>query len=363
MKANEIAVIGGGPIGLYTAIRLARAGYKVDLFEKRAWPIDKVCGQGIMPSGYQCLKDIGIDFKGHQLCHIKSVSYFDKEIQFKGELKATAVGIERKVLSEKLYKLALDEVNLKLYPHTTLVNIQKENQKSLLTLENDTQFKKSYRFIFACDGGHSPTRKILGVEQKRTDQRRLGARVHFNQTPWSDGVEVYWNNGIEAYITPVGEDKLEVAFLWFEGRIKNGKDLQQELLAQFPKLRKKLQLETISSDFKAIGPITKYSSVLKSHNTFFIGDAYKFIDGITGEGISLGLKSADVIIDNFSNFSILARFKIHLIYLNYKFLVSLALVMSSWTKLRGILFSFLKLKPKIFNLILSMNDFGSRSNK
>jgi flavin-dependent dehydrogenase len=43
----DIAVVGGGLAGLITAIRLSRKGYAVVLFEKKAYPFHRVCGEYI----------------------------------------------------------------------------------------------------------------------------------------------------------------------------------------------------------------------------------------------------------------------------------------------------------------------------
>ncbi|MFY9851080.1 MAG: FAD-dependent oxidoreductase, partial [Trebonia sp.] len=46
----DVLVAGGGPAGLATAIRCAQAGLSVTVAEPRAVPIDKACGEGLMPS-------------------------------------------------------------------------------------------------------------------------------------------------------------------------------------------------------------------------------------------------------------------------------------------------------------------------
>jgi flavin-dependent dehydrogenase len=45
----DIAVIGGGPAGTAAAIRAARAGLSVIVFEKAKHGRDKVCGDGLTP--------------------------------------------------------------------------------------------------------------------------------------------------------------------------------------------------------------------------------------------------------------------------------------------------------------------------
>jgi geranylgeranyl reductase family protein len=61
MSSYDIAVIGGGPAGAATAIRAARAGARVVVFEKGRHGRDKVCGDGLTPRAIGALDDLKID--------------------------------------------------------------------------------------------------------------------------------------------------------------------------------------------------------------------------------------------------------------------------------------------------------------
>jgi geranylgeranyl reductase family protein len=61
VNSYDIAVIGGGPAGAATAIRAARAGARVVVFEKGRHGRDKVCGDGLTPRAIGALDDLKID--------------------------------------------------------------------------------------------------------------------------------------------------------------------------------------------------------------------------------------------------------------------------------------------------------------
>lgn len=61
MQKVDIAIIGGGPAGAAAAIRAARLGAKVVVFEKGPHGRDKVCGDGLTPRAVGALRELEID--------------------------------------------------------------------------------------------------------------------------------------------------------------------------------------------------------------------------------------------------------------------------------------------------------------
>ena len=66
-------VIGGGPAGAATAIRAARLGIAVTVFEKGDRGRDKVCGDGLTPRAVSALADLDVDLAdAHQIVRCRS---------------------------------------------------------------------------------------------------------------------------------------------------------------------------------------------------------------------------------------------------------------------------------------------------
>jgi flavin-dependent dehydrogenase len=54
-------VVGGGPAGSSCAYWLAEAGWDVALVEKKVFPREKTCGDGLTPRSVRQIADMGIE--------------------------------------------------------------------------------------------------------------------------------------------------------------------------------------------------------------------------------------------------------------------------------------------------------------
>ena len=70
----DLLVAGGGPVGLAVAIRGRLAGLDVTVVEPRSTPVDKACGEGLMPSAVRGLRDLGVEVDGHPFAGIGYVA-------------------------------------------------------------------------------------------------------------------------------------------------------------------------------------------------------------------------------------------------------------------------------------------------
>ena len=64
MFDTDVLIVGGGPGGLATALQARRQGLSVIVAEPRESPIDKACGEGLMPGGLAELTSLGVDPAG-----------------------------------------------------------------------------------------------------------------------------------------------------------------------------------------------------------------------------------------------------------------------------------------------------------
>jgi geranylgeranyl reductase family protein len=63
MTSPSVLVVGGGPAGSAAAFWLARSGHEVTLVEKKEYPREKTCGDGLTPRAVLQLEEMGFDFE------------------------------------------------------------------------------------------------------------------------------------------------------------------------------------------------------------------------------------------------------------------------------------------------------------
>jgi len=281
----ELAIVGGGPTGLGASIIAALAGFHPVVFEPKEGIIDKACGEGLMPAGLDHLLRMGVNPKGREFVGIRYLDGISGRGP-EGRFGSPGRGVRRLELHRALLERA-QELGVK-FVHAKVQDLeQSANQVTLVTTAGSWNAKH----VIAADGLHSRIRRKLGIESKTPKFKRYGVRRHYQLEPWSDFVEVYWIDGAEAYVTPVSDSCVGIAML-FEPR----SDFD-ELLAQFPALQDKILDAPFASQDQGAGPFEQRLPRHSQGRVLLCGDAAGYLDPLTGEGIAMGLASAQAAVE------------------------------------------------------------------
>lgn len=277
---TDLIVAGAGPAGLATATYAARAGLDTVVIDRRRGPIDKACGEGLMPHTVAQLEKIGVSLRGRPF---RGITYLDGSRRVEAEFRSgKGMGVRRTELSDALHDAAADA-------GATIVHsdIGPVSQDSAGVRCGDLRA----RYLAAADGLHSPIRRSLGLNAPARGRRRWGIRRHFEIPPWSDTVEVYWAAHTEAYVTPVADDRVGVAILTStQGKF-------DDHLAEFPDLASRLDGAPHSSADRAAGPLRQRVRGQRSGRVMLVGDAAGYVDALTGEGLGIAFGGAELLVD------------------------------------------------------------------
>jgi flavin-dependent dehydrogenase len=277
----DLLVAGGGPVGLAVAIRARLLGWEVTVIEPRATPVDKACGEGLMPSGLRAVHALGVEPDGWPFAGIGYVAGDRRvEARFRG---GPGLGVRRTVLQSALADRAV-EVGVERVTGRVEQVTQHEDLVEAAGL--------SGRWLVAADGLHSTVRRQLRLDRPVRDRSllggpRYGLRRHFQVAPWSDVVEVHWSPSAEAYVTPVAADLVGVALLGPAG------PRFDETLAQFPQLVARLAAARVATPVRGAGPLRQQAGAPSYGRVLLVGDAAGYVDALTGEGLATGLATAE----------------------------------------------------------------------
>jgi flavin-dependent dehydrogenase len=275
----DLLVAGGGPAGLATAILGAHAGLEVVVVERRHGPIDKACGEGLMPHAVALLDGLGVKPPGKPF---HGITYIDDGHRVSGRFRGGAGrGVRRTALHAGLLEA------------TSAAGVRIEYGEIGPVSQSATSVHCNgfhARYLAAADGLHSPIRTALGLARPSRGPRRWGIRRHHVMTPWSDCVEVYWSNGAEAYVTPVADDCVGVAILTSR---RGGFDAH---LDAFPVLQARVRGHAHGPD-RAAGPLRQKVSGRTAGRVLLVGDAAGYVDALTGEGLGIAFAAAQLLVD------------------------------------------------------------------
>jgi flavin-dependent dehydrogenase len=281
----DLIVVGGGPIGLAAAIEGRNAGLDVVVVEPRDGPIDKACGEGLMPGALTALQRLGVDPAGHE---IAGIAYLDATRLVEHRFGATAGrGVRRTVLHAALVERARDAGARVVRSRVVGVETGSESAAVRLAADDDDR-ELTAPWMIGADGLHSPVRRLLGLDRpaQRDDRRRFGIRRHYAVSPWTDLVEVHWSDEVEAYVTPVDDETVGVALLG-----PRHVDLDAAL-ARIPRLADRLGAAPAVTSPRGAGPLLQRSRARTSGRVLLAGDASGYVDALTGEGLRVGFAQA-----------------------------------------------------------------------
>jgi flavin-dependent dehydrogenase len=332
----DLIVAGGGPVGLMAAIRARLSGLDVTVIEQRVGPIDKACGEGLMPDALSRLQAVGVDPDGRDFFGIRYIS--------KGRVAQSRFssgpgrGVRRLTLHTAMHERA-KELGVEFVTGRVDAITQGDGWIQVGDLRA--------RYLVGADGLHSSVRRILGLGEIASGAQRFGLRQHFGIAPWSDLVEVYWLDDSEIYVTPVSADTVGVAVL---GRSVLNLD---EAIARVPELAARLDSVPRVSELRGAGPLMQRVSARTADRALLVGDASGYIDALTGEGLRLGFAEAEAAVNAvLTNAPERYEHEWQKVTRSYRFMTGGLLWASSRRTIRPMIVPAARALPRVFNRIV-----------
>jgi flavin-dependent dehydrogenase len=285
VDSTDVFVIGGGPGGLAAAIAARQQGFRVMVADGAKPPIDKPCGEGLMPDGMAALRRLGISF-GSKECHpLRGVRFVASGLAADAEFPGTCgFGVRRTTLHRIMTERA-QSLGIEFLWRTPVTGI------SAQAVCLGTRMIEA-KWIVGADGGNSRVRCWADLDAYHRKDFRYAFRRHYRIPPWSDHMEVYWGQSCQIYVAAVSDEQTCVGLMSHDSKLR-----LDEALRGFPELEARLHsAEAASAERGELSVTRKLKRVCRA-NVALIGDASGAVDAVTGEGLSLAFGQALLLAD------------------------------------------------------------------
>jgi menaquinone-9 beta-reductase len=345
VNGTDVFVIGGGPAGLAAAIAARRRGFQVIVADGNKPPIDKPCGEGLMPDSIATLQELGVEIAADEGYPLLGIKFLEIEKSAAACFPTgRGVGLRRPILHQKMLDCAV-ALGVHFLWETPVMGIGRDS----VNLAGGNFVHANW--IIGADGGQSRVRRWAGLDSSNKRDSRLAWRAHFVVAPWSEYVEIHWAENAQAYVTPVSANEVCVVMA---SRNEN-RDIRLAL-NEFPELASRLSSERASRP--ARGTITTMHRLkrVSRGNVALIGDASGSVDAITGEGLSLSFHQAMALAEAMQKNSLDLYQKAHRQFARRPtFMARLLLLLDGRARLRRRTLTVFRNDPEVFARLVSIH--------
>jgi len=341
---TDVFVVGGGPSGLAVAVAARNRGFSVTVADIAQPPIDKACGEGIMPDGLAALRQLGVNIPLDAAAPFQGIRFLDDKSAVQARFaQGPGLGIRRTKLHEILIDKAA-EAGIDMHWGAHVTGLTPDG----VTING---INVRCRWVVGADGQNSRVRCWSGLESVRSaPSTRFGFRRHYRVAPWSEFVEVYWTRHGQLYVTPVGPEEICIAF------ISRNSKLRLEAFAAFPQIHARLKgADLITREQGAVSATRALRSVYRE-STVLVGEASGSVDAITGDGLSMAFQQAYALAEAFSHNDLAQYQRAHRrIERLPRMMANLMLLMDRSHWLRGRSLRALEATPNLFTRMLAVH--------
>lgn len=302
----DAVVVGAGPAGSATALRLARAGAKVLLLDRARFPREKPCSEYLSPESTRVLERLGDDvlaavaaaapahLRGMKVVAPSGAAVVGRFETFSYALPRTIFDTILRAAAEAAGAEVREGMKVEelLYDAGAVAGVVARETRS------GTREALRARVVVGADGLRSVVARRLG-RVHALGPRRIAFTAHVADVA---GVEELgeMHVGRPGYIGlgPIGNGVTTVALVLPVAHARRGERFFAEL-DRFPGVAGRFDPRRVVRAVMATGPFARWSRrvVAPGGGALLVGDAADFFDPFTGQGIYSALRGAELASD------------------------------------------------------------------
>jgi flavin-dependent dehydrogenase len=293
---KRVVIIGGGLAGLITAIQVARAGVSCAVFEKKAFPFHRVCGEYISNEVVPFLtahRLFPAQFEPPQIRNFMLSSVSGKYVRM--PLDLGGFGISRYTFDNFLYEQAVAS-GVEFYTGEEVQSIR------FVANHFEVQTARRSQEVDLVVGAYGKRSKLDHVLKRPFIQRRspyLGVKYHLRTQHPSDLIALHNFPGGYCGMSNIEEGKTTLCYLSHRDSMKKSGDihtLEERFLYRNPLIQS--VFENASFLFEKPEVINEISFETKEpvvKHVLMAGDAAGMIAPLCGNGMAMAIRSGKIL--------------------------------------------------------------------
>jgi len=311
MQNRQVIVVGGGLVGALTALLLAKQGDTAHLIEKRPFipplenaPFDlRVSAFSAQSQKLLALAGVWDCLPKNRLCAYQRLQTWERgsaKLCFdSADLGLDALGyiVENRWVQAVLWQALQANPHVIFYEDRQVSSINNSAADVLVELDNNQQIKA--QLLVACDGANSGVRQLLNIPVTAWDYRQHCMLVNIK----TDSVEqnITWQEFRESgpcAFLPLAENNASLVWYHSPQKIRqlgalSNEQLKEVIIAEFPALPFDFTVEN-----KGAFPLTRrHAQTYFKGRCVLLGDAAHTINPLAGQGVNLGFKDVECLVN------------------------------------------------------------------
>lgn len=294
----DIAIIGGGLAGLSLAVDLKKRGYSIVVIEKGNFPRHKVCGEYISMESHDYLYSICPDLSSHDLPRINNFLLSSTgKIDFETKLELGGFGISRYLLEDLLFTEAKRKgVAFKLKCRAFDIYYNQEQDDYTINAKTG-----NVNASLICNAsGRKSNFETKGSPTKLKGTNYIGIKYHIKVKRDASFVEIHNFPGGYCGVSGLEENMTCLCYIVNSKKLNSVNNSISELEKVYLYQNKYLKQIFSKAEFLYKAPLTISGINFKikkaaTDYALYVGDSAGSIAPITGNGMSIALRSAAVL--------------------------------------------------------------------